>query len=392
MTRQRKSSQREIVSSKWIKEIEQSTKHSVKYSTMNYRFLCYLFVVFVTGECCLNSIPSDSIVLTTNRSIYSVRPAEKNGHDKINLIFESNKNSTILRSIFDSTRNELEIFQINDLTKEIHVDHIENVEKSFPFRKKLKFPPKSVDFRRFGLFNGEKENPKFFSVDFSGNLNFFSSDGSILSRIVLSSKIAENVESVTFHGMSQRFFFVTSTTVFSCRIVDTKDVDCCSKIFPQRKFRHGSFNKGSDESFFYVFDLETGIYRVNLSQSFCPTDFHLTKSLDERFHRNFKIERDFFVFSTLKRENGSKSSIFVGFLTGKSRPIEFNETIVDLDFNFEIENEKQIVRSNVPNETNNFTVFFLDFLWFFDIFQRFSLDEIDFRATIQEKEVFHRKR
>ena len=293
-----------------------------------------------------NPIPIGAVIVATTRTISVVQPKEYGGKDVPRTIFTATRNMIIINTIYDPALRDLHIIFTNSTTGILYISRLKSVGELHTVIHRLPVSFNTSSLNRFSSFTSDITNKRAFLTDQTGTVTMFSMSGAMQSIISIPITRENPVRSVGYNEKLNRLFVITDSTVNSCTDLDQNNLQCCQALPRTDQLRSITFDPSTSDSFAYVLDERTGIYRVVLDPHGCPIALRPINTINSYPNIHLVIFQNLYFCSGSTDQSESNSILIIGNDTQIPRTIPFDASIVALHISH------PNIKSNIaPEET-----------------------------------------
>ncbi|CAF0975492.1 unnamed protein product [Adineta ricciae] len=265
---------------------------------MNWTSVFIFLALFTCAQSKYNPIPVGAVIISTTSQIMVMKPVEYNGTDELVTIFTANSSMKIINTAYDPTTRSLFIQFINLLMNNtIYSCQLAAVEQLDTNIYELPIAINASSINQLTSFTSDVTNRRIFLTDSSGTVTLFSMSGLMQTMVTIPSNITDTVRSTAYSNSLNKLFIITDTKLYACMNFDNANFYCCGSIASSNNLRTISFDQILTDTYVYVLDGHSGIYKVAFDTNGCPTALNPINTLGTYYNLQFVIDRGLYFAS-----------------------------------------------------------------------------------------------
>jgi hypothetical protein len=291
-------------------------------------FIFISLLTFTYGT--YNPIPIGAVIISTTSQIIVMQPTEYGGTNELDTIFTATTGMTIVNTIYDPIPRNLYILFTNTTNGTIYLCQLVSLEQLDSTIHQLPISFNISNINRLNSFTSDVINRRALLTDDTGTITLFSMSGLMETKISPPTTITNPIRSVIYANSLNILFIITDTTVSSCSNFDLNNLQCCEGLPRGNELRSITLDEISGDLYVYVLDETTGIYRVVLNSTGCPTALRPINTLGTYTNLQFVIDRGLYFASGSSQNTNDNSILVIANGTNTPRAILIGLTIIAL--------------------------------------------------------------
>ncbi|CAF1570193.1 unnamed protein product, partial [Didymodactylos carnosus] len=217
--------------------------------------LCYKHLVLS-----YNPIPTGAVIITTNSTIFVLRPIEYNGTDMLTPVFTTNGSYLIVNTVFDSSARYLYILYVqNDIYYIGQLVGYQQISNIYVLAY-------SWLNNNISSFTSDINNRRIFAAS-TNDIYVFSMGGLMYSNVGTDFK---TLQSIYYDSNDNRFYVLTSTTISTCYQSGVNNtLTCPCSISLSSNFRYVTADPNNN-AIIYLVQEPNRLNTASINAAGCP--------------------------------------------------------------------------------------------------------------------------
>ena len=282
-----------------------------------------------------NPIPMGCVIVSTTTYVRILQPQEYGGNDGLTVIFSAVNGTTIVTTIYDPTPRNLYVLYTNAaangtiyLSQLIAREQLSATVYQLPVSADISYINQLISF------TADVSNNRAFLTDENGTITMFSMSGLMKTTINTPANVSAPIRSVVYNTKLNRLFSITDNTLYSCTNLEANQLVCCSASAAFTALRSVAFDATASDSFVYVMDRSTGVYRMALDAAGCPQSAGPVSSVAPSPCIQLVVDQNIFFYSSSVVAGNDNSYLVIGDQTQKTRKVPIQESIIALHVSY----------------------------------------------------------